>query len=93
VPQLTEMRSLRGRASHRRVYKEGVSDTQALRRVHDRRTCVLGKDMPSKREREVPCQNGPENEGEILPNLAPDSNVAIIVVTLSHRERLAGVTQ
>jgi hypothetical protein len=48
--------------------------------------------MPSKREREIPSQNGPENEGEVLPNLAPDLNAATITVTLSHRERLAGVT-
>jgi hypothetical protein len=74
------------------VYKKGAGDTQTLRRVHDRRTCVLSKDMPSKREREIPCQNDPENEGEILLNLAPDPNAAIIAVTLSHRERLAGVT-
>jgi hypothetical protein len=74
------------------VYKEKASDTQTLRRVHDRRTYVLSKDMPNKREREVPSQNNPENEGEILPNLAPDPNAAIIAVTLSHKERLAGAT-
>jgi hypothetical protein len=41
--------------------------------------------MPSKREREMPSQNNPENEGEILSNLAPDSNAAIIVVISFHR--------
>jgi hypothetical protein len=41
--------------------------------------------MLSKREREVPSQNNPENEGEILLNLAPDSNAAIIAVILFHR--------
>jgi hypothetical protein len=67
------------------VYKKETGDTQALRRVHDRRTYILSKDMPSKREREVPSQNNLENEGEVLSNLAPDLNVAIIAVTLSHR--------
>jgi hypothetical protein len=85
VPQPTEMWPLRGRAPHRRMHREGAGDTQALRRVHDWRTRVLGKDMPSKREREVPSQNGPENEGEVLFNLAPDSNAAIIAVIPSHR--------
>jgi hypothetical protein len=41
--------------------------------------------MLSKREREVPSQNNPENEGEVLPNLAPDPNAAIIAVILLYK--------
>jgi hypothetical protein len=41
--------------------------------------------MPSKREREVPSQNDPENEGEVLLNLASDPNAAIIAVISSHK--------
>jgi hypothetical protein len=41
--------------------------------------------MPSKREREVPSQNNPENEGEVLPNLASDPNAAIIAVIPPHK--------
>jgi hypothetical protein len=84
VSQLTEIWPLRGKTPHRRVYKEGVDVTQALRRVYDRRIYVLDKDMPNKREREVPSQNGLENEGEVLPNLALDLNAATIAVTLSY---------
>jgi hypothetical protein len=75
------------------MYKEKAGDTQALRRVHDRRTRVLSKDMPNKREREIPSQNNSENEGEILLNLVPDPNAAIIAVILFHKKRFAGATQ
>jgi hypothetical protein len=75
------------------VYKEEAGVTQALRRVYDRRIYVLDKNMPSKREREMPSQNGLKNEGEVLPNLALDPNAAIIAVILFYSWRFIGATQ
>jgi hypothetical protein len=66
------------------VYKEEVDVTQTLRRVYNRRIYVLDKDIPSKREREMPSQNSLKNENEVLPNLALDLNAAIIAVILSY---------
>jgi hypothetical protein len=66
------------------VYKEEANVTQALRRVYDRRIYVLDKDILSKREREVPSQNGLKNEGEVLLNLASDLNAVTIAVILSY---------
>jgi hypothetical protein len=67
------------------MHREGISDTQALRRVHDWRTCVLVKDLPSKREGEKSSQDSLEDEGEVLPNLTSDPNATIIAVVICTR--------
>jgi hypothetical protein len=78
------------------MYKERISDTQALRRVYDRRIRVLNKDIPSKRERKKQSQNGLKDKSEVLSNFISDLNASSIIIDIirlyKKRQRLAGVT-
>jgi hypothetical protein len=64
------------------MYREKISDTQALRRVYDRRIRVLDKNIPSKKERKKQSQNGLKNKSEVLFNFISDLNVSSITVNI-----------